>query len=52
MTDEGNNSGYLKKHSLKGRLTLGGRWQEDLETTKQEAEDDGPVKHIDLSQFQ
>ena len=34
--DEHNNSGYINKKSLKGRLVQGGRWQEDLDSTNQE----------------
>lgn len=55
--DQSNNSVYLKKDTLKDRLAHGGRWQENLETTKQDTtgsglSDEGRVKHIDLSQFQ
>jgi hypothetical protein len=55
--DQSNNSVYLKKDILKDRLAHGGRWQENLETTKQDTAGSGlsyenRVKHIDLSQFQ
>ena len=34
VDNQSNTSGYIKKDSLKDRLVKGGRWQEDLETTR------------------